>query len=365
MTLSKRYHSLDLLKFALAVCIALHHLQQLTSIGSDVFRFYGGAVNFAYCVEFFFMISGFLSYRKIGEIEKKQFHEYIGSKLKRLYPMCFISMIAMTVLYWIYFLVNGEWLPGLLPDLFKIFSSLLLLSGTSLAESGRSLNSPLWYISVLMICYMLLWVSAKSSTKQGRRFIYYALALCVIGEAIHTCGFDLPFINESTARGYSAFFYGVILSWLYDHLNVRKLTKLAYSVLILCCVLALYDYPSFYRYERGALTYVFFPAVLFTLLSIDKYFHPSIAKILGAVSFEMYVWHLFIIVFLQIILSIEGFRNAVLNMNGLLFMVLYVFIVLVFSLFMYLKWEKAVNDRFTKTFSGFLKKQEADTNVVD
>ena len=55
----KHFRSLDLLKFCFAIVIVCLHFQQGTGIRFKHFNFFYGRINFYYCVDFFFIVSGF------------------------------------------------------------------------------------------------------------------------------------------------------------------------------------------------------------------------------------------------------------------------------------------------------------------
>lgn len=59
--MKKNLQGIDILKIIAATLIVMHHYQQVFKLEFSGINFYGGAFNFGYFVELFFMISGFLT----------------------------------------------------------------------------------------------------------------------------------------------------------------------------------------------------------------------------------------------------------------------------------------------------------------
>lgn len=92
MTERKYYYSLDLLKFLLAIVIVFHHFQQVTSTEFSNFNFFFGRIYFGYTVEFFFIISGFVSAAGLKD-KLPDFKTYALNKAIRIYPMVWLSVL--------------------------------------------------------------------------------------------------------------------------------------------------------------------------------------------------------------------------------------------------------------------------------
>ena len=89
-----RKSGIDLIKI-LATCIILfHHYQQSSGARFRYFNFYQGHIKFAYTVELFFVISGYLSCHYIYSIlDGMTFKEYVQRRYLRLLPIMAISTI--------------------------------------------------------------------------------------------------------------------------------------------------------------------------------------------------------------------------------------------------------------------------------
>lgn len=135
----KRICTIDIIKFFLSIVIVLHHYQQIMNIRFDKWNFYGGAIYFGYAVEFFFLISGFLSAYCLKSEEISNFKRYILKKAVRIYPMTMISVLFTTGLMFMYKMYKGSWFLDIKPGLWMIFNSILLThSGGGTAGFGIS-----------------------------------------------------------------------------------------------------------------------------------------------------------------------------------------------------------------------------------
>lgn len=116
----KRFYSLDVLKFLLAVVIVFHHFQQSTGAHFEHFNFFDGRIYFGYCVEFFFIISGFLAANSLKYKELPGFKKWIGSKFMRFFPIGTLSMLFMLAVHFVTLILRKRWDGG---GLFKMFLS--------------------------------------------------------------------------------------------------------------------------------------------------------------------------------------------------------------------------------------------------
>ena len=351
MDASKRYHSLDLLKFILSILIVFHHFQQDIAVSFRYINFFDGIFNFAYCVELFFMISGFLSMNRKEKIENSSFRDFLFGKIRRFFPMCSLSILFMLVLEFVYFMISGSWYHGLKPDLYKVFNSFLMTFSGGSILAGRGINNPLWFLSVLLKCLIILWLIVKICKKHKIDIIYPSVVMVSIGISVISYELDLPFLNEEAARGYAAFFLGIILYKLYHNVDHDRFSFLSFGILAVCLVLGVIDHATFYHYEWGTYTLVVLPCVLFTALHFEKYLKPGFADTLGKVSFEIYVWHASFIYLLEIIfLLVPGMRESA---EPHLLMALFTLAVLVFSFAMYRFVEKKAEQCFLKMIDFF------------
>ena len=158
------------------------------------------------------------------------------------------------------------------------------------------------------------------------KYLYFALMIAGISAV--TYKLNIPFLNLATGRGYSAFFLGMLFYYIYE--NVPKKIMIAYSFLCLalCGVCAVLK--NGIDDQWGIFTFMIWPSVLIIFLSCEKLFSWKVFSLLGAISFEMYLWHS------AILLLFFAFKNKFFynSFNNLEMFLITLFIIL-FSILMY------------------------------
>jgi len=164
-------------------------------------------------------------------------------------------------------------------------------------------NYPVWYISVLLLCYILFYVVTYISKKLRCSARYLYLICIFLGMYINACGLRLPFLNEYTARGYYAFFLGVLLStYYYQRSASRKESSIAFLLIVLLAdLIALHT--GFVAEDLQYLsTFLLFPAIVtfFKCTFMEKLCSHKFFATLAAISFNAFLWHMPVIVLLLI-----------------------------------------------------------------
>ena len=160
-----RIYSLDLLKFFLTIIIVFHHFQQGTGAIFKGVNFYNGRIYFGYCVEAFFLISGFVTAFQVSAKGTGNFKTWMEKRILRILPISALSVVAWLVVYLFYKLFTGSSFPGL----WRIFTSVTCTfvgGGVILPGDGQGVNNPLWYVCVLFICYAIYYCLQYLSKKQ-------------------------------------------------------------------------------------------------------------------------------------------------------------------------------------------------------
>lgn len=168
----ERNYYIDFLKFIFSLIIVSYHSWLFTGV-------YGtGYFNRGYfAVDFYFIVTGFLFINSIEKLSKKKTKENIGkldikfvwSRLKSLLPnIIFITIVG-------YILVNYR----------NILDYHLLFSDSTVTESlllgfignGMTINNGIWYISVMLVMFFLLFPLAY---KYKKTYNYYIAPLIII-----------------------------------------------------------------------------------------------------------------------------------------------------------------------------------------
>ncbi len=295
----RRYYSFDFLKIIATVFIVFHHFQQLfreSYIGNRVF--FGGGFYFGWLVEFFFILSGLFMYSYVEQINNGlSLKRFYFRRASRLVPLLMITAIAYEGCLLLFHALFKEYWSGYSVNVWGT-----VLSGLGLGRGGSftkwSVNSPTWYVSVLIICYVVFYVLTYLAKRLKIHPEYLYIFMILLGCGINTFEISLPFLNDGSARGYYAFFVGVLLG---KHLTRGRVGK---KELALCFVsvasLTLIMSFSFSWVEDGLnylLTFIYYPAiiVLFSSNPVNKFFNlkyvGKITGVLGRISFDVYVWH--------------------------------------------------------------------------
>ena len=218
----------DIIKIICTVCILFHHYQQLT--GTFFYKginFYGGRFYFGYLVELFFVMSGMVMVPYIEKIkDKMSFPAFMYKRVIRLLP----SLIVSTVLYDIFLYIFINVCNGHIryPEKINVFGSIItsLGMGSWCITRDYEINTINWYVSVLLLCYIIMYTLIFIS-KKTKIPMPLLLVIPMIAGVIRTYGMEysfLPFYSPRIARGYIHFFGGMLLGIIFTSL-VKKFKK--------------------------------------------------------------------------------------------------------------------------------------------
>lgn len=304
----KRQYSLDFLKVIATVLILFHHYQQFISGSFDTgINFYGGKYNFGCMVELFFILSGYFMYPYIEKIEQGMLlKDFFIPRYVRLIPMVAVSAFAYQFLVLVHIKTVGiAWFM----DSFSLWETIVAALGFQegwIFRGNTYVNYPVWYISVLLICYLVFYVTTRLSKMLHVSGRYFYMAMIFVGIAINSYGVQLPFLNEYTSRGYYAFFTGVLLaSYCFDRNSSKReciislITVMAFCGLVIFCNGLLAE--GVYYLSAFAL----FPAVIMLFKSsiVCKLCDHSIFQTAAAIAFNSYIWQMPLLVLLLIFIN--------------------------------------------------------------
>ena len=287
-----RIYSLDFLRVIATILIVMHHYQQLMHVYFDgSLNFYGDDFYFGYIVEFFFILSCFFC-KMDKNVELK---EYMMHRCHRLLPLLTISVIVYEVLIYIYGCLGGsQWLFDNKIDVWgTVITALGLQAGG--VFSNPMINSPTWYISVLLLCYLLYHIATSYAFKHN----YYAnivyIIIIILSIGITTYDINLPFINATSSRGYISFFVGILLHEGMNTFNDRHKKGYIISVLLVICLTwcMIYHLEWMKNGLNYILIFIYFPCIvhIFTSKAITRIFNFRVFGLLGKISYDVYIWH--------------------------------------------------------------------------
>lgn len=218
MNSRERLYGLDFIRIVATTLIILHHYQQITNCYFTTgINFYDGRFEFGYVVELFFLLSGFLlgTYTNSIKEHKVNFKNFFLKKYFRFLPMCFITACVYYVIEQIRFWRMGDYTLTECTLWDVIESAFIFHSGGAFPAS--MVNNPTWYISVLLICYIVYYFVTWISSQMNIDEIYLYIGMILLAVGIITYGYNAPYFNERTARGYLCVFWGIIIrNVIYD-----------------------------------------------------------------------------------------------------------------------------------------------------
>ena len=202
---NRRDHALDFLKIIATLVIVLHHYENAFGLHFETLNFGNGRFYFGNVVELFFMISGFIAFSGIKKIQDGlSFDRYFSAKVFRLVPLAALSTAAFSAMYLKVWGTEGF-------SLFKV-----LVTAFCVQRGGPFdevlVNSHLWYLSVLLICFAFFFIVIRLGEKWNINWRYGCFFMVILGASVVSSSWDKPFFNDSAARGYMAFFLGVLLA---------------------------------------------------------------------------------------------------------------------------------------------------------
>ena len=210
--MTSQYKSINGLKGIACIFIVIYHYHCLfigdAGLAREFAPFYPySKYIFEYsknAVELFFMLSGFLTalhYRDAAT----NFHAYF----RRHYGKLIFSSLLVNL--WAF--VNSLLMAKNVSLVRLVLSILMINTGwfTSFQQTGLPVNSTMWYIDVLLLCYLLYYLIRKIS-KNSRVYIILCGLMVVLGWVCLEHTPRLPFLWNHDGRGYATFFLGCLLA---------------------------------------------------------------------------------------------------------------------------------------------------------
>ena len=295
--MENRKYSLDFLKIAAIIFIFFHHYQQyIGGIFEGGLNFYGGRFNFGLMVELFFILSGFFVWPYVKKIhDGLTLKKFFLHKAKRLVPMLAICAVGYEIVIVLYYVAFGHLEPFFdTTSLWEFFLSCTGLQKGWVFEGTPTINYPVWYISILLLCYLFFWIGTYICRKLHTSARYFFVLMIMWGVAINSYDINTAFMSHYNARGYISFFTGVLLaSYLYDAKINTKSALTALLVVVFLGILYFVKPVCFeYRFEY-ILGFVFYPAliILFLTDTAGKIFSHKFWKEAADVAFHAFMWH--------------------------------------------------------------------------
>lgn len=302
---AERKYGLDVIKIAATILIIFHHYQQVTGVTFDGINFWDGKFAFGYVVELFFVISGYVIYPYIDKINEKgiRLSEFYINRFIRLFPMVLITAIAYELVLYIYVCGMGRDWFGMQPTLWgTIIDCMMIQCGWGFANPG--VNNPTWYVSVLMLCYVIFYVLVCIAKKCKFDVIYLFIMMLLLGVGVHTYSLELPLLNSDTYRGFYSFFWGLILRRVMPIIQKSIMKHKYVSIFIGIAILSVVplllhtEHVTVAHDVNYVITFVYYSVIicLFEMPQVIHLFKYSFLKVLCEISFNVYLWHITLLI---------------------------------------------------------------------
>ncbi len=287
-----RYYNMDVVRYYLAVCVILSHLNSLT--GLDIWWPTPGNIR----VGAFFTISGFLVYPSF--FRKNDLSKYFKTRAYRILPPYFTVIIVFSLLlvfvssltpgqyffswdYWKYLLCNLSFMNFLDPDLPGVFQ------GEQFKMSA--VNGSLWTMKIEWLMYLsvplVAWIHRKHQQKFYTIFtiiLAFSIAYRIFFHQMYeSTGNELYHILDRQFFGQTSYFYSG--AFIYFH----KEQFLKYKWQILAASFALWAVGGYIPlYEVTLKPFVVSAVVIWFCIVGDWGKHISRHD---NVSYDLYLYH--------------------------------------------------------------------------
>lgn len=350
MEKTTRNYSFDFLKILAATGIVFHHFQATTRARYDNFiNFSGTWFSWGYLVELFFILSGYFMFRYIPIIQEGSvtLSEWWKKRAVRLLPMSAITVVVFEIILFVNNTMFGSELWGMEVSIWgTVIAALGIQEGW--VFHNPVINNSVWYISALMLCYILFYIVTLLSAKIKCKPMYFYIAIILLGLAGGVYGFDLPFLNWQISRGYYAFFFGLLLAAYISKYGVKvKEIVISFVSIILFTLLCIF-FPQYAKVNTNYIvTFLVFPAIiiLFETKVMRKIFCHKFWGTLSAISFEVYLWHLPLLLLMYFMMNLFSWDP---DFSNLLFMLIFTLIVWVVATLMYFFAERPITKLLTR-----------------
>ena len=275
----------------------LQGLRSLAMLGIFLFHswlFPGGSL----AVVFFFMLSGFVSYysqyKKVDNMNLRDSGRWILNKVKKMYPVYFITMIFSIFIKW-------EWVRTLtLKQFIEKFSLNLIMIQSCFKDEALNFNSLSWFLSVLFIIYIFTIPIIKFMKKFNlRETIICIVAVLIIQYIINILNINLfenMYLYSNPAYRIFEFILGMLVAQVFilKKFEIKHSTALEALIGVIFIVKYILAYNGLNFIGLSYYNILFIIAIYIFALgrgSISKLLKNKILQYLAKISFEFYMVH--------------------------------------------------------------------------
>lgn len=334
---TQRFTGLDGLRAIFCIGIVLYHINEsfhsiFSILLAPVYCYGGYFGNYI-----FFMISGLLissHYKKKICQKEIPFKMYMYKRIFKLYPLYFLSNLAMVLLL----LIKGD-INSL--NIRKLFSTFLMVSNGQFSND-TPYNLSTWFLCVLLICYAIYYFVSKISARFPRLYLPLCVFLIFWGALLESTSWNFPFHYRTNGEGYMNFFIGVILSEIITHPDIKRNRILLLNIASLTLI---YFTASLYGFEtlpidtRWVITLLCVNLIFIAIYSetMIKLATCSSIQNIGKCSLSIFMWHIPVVHWLFYLETSAGMSNI----NPLINIIVYFVLLSTVSHFSYQWLEKS------------------------
>lgn len=245
-------------------------------------------------VSFFFSLSGFLiAYNYYDKSKCIDLITFLKKRLGKIYPLVLFSVLSEFLIIATYRILGVAHFKPLSFYSF-IASSLLIRNGWFHEVGYNAYGSGTWYINVLVLCYIIWFLISKKFNH--KYYVLSCLWMVLIGCFFYNINKGIPFLYQSSSRGYISFFMGCLLYELYlilDNSKGKVIKIILISVEILIVFLWIYK-REYMSNEYLIFSIIAVPSVIFIILYGEltrKMLKWRIFEIFAKYTMSIYLTH--------------------------------------------------------------------------
>lgn len=358
------YEELDGLKGIVAVIIAYfyHYSNEFNGAQPNVdIPIIGNVFAMMYeygylLVEIFFCISGFVMFKGYYSNivnDRISIGQYVYKRIVRLFPLLWMTTIVAFIFQWFNNITIGESYMNTYNDVFNLILALLGMQ-SGWCSSATTFNSPAWFISVILVCYIIFYVTSRKTKTNAPLWWMGLILLGIYIVRINPFERKVPLLWDTMGRGYISFFLGVLIAYIATRYAGNKQIK---RLAITASIVGITVWGIGYLFDllgSKLLTFalIISPAIVILCINIvwiRKVLACRVCRFLGKISFSVYLWNFPTDMFFDIFNRYTNWFDY----ESTMFYVLHLGISLLIAVVSY-KWMEPNAERMFKKFLAVL-----------
>lgn len=281
---------LDLFRFVAALAVVFYHLTYFLPGKPDTFEVFSPFTKYGYLgVNFFFMISGLVIYLSI---EKKDWREFIASRVSRLFLAYWFAILVTPVLFFS--------LPGHLELPLSVSDVLINLTMLQDFLDITHVDGVYWTLTIALVFYF--WMFIFIFCKRFSAIPYFFLALLCL--ALLSCFVELPKLLKCVLLldWFSYFLSGIIFYLFYK----GNRAPIWFCALFLSLGVSMFKTVEYLLYFESEYRAKFSLAVINSIIVLMyalyiffikysnyfvKYLNVKLVVFLGGLTYPLYLVH--------------------------------------------------------------------------